>query len=203
MQLQTSLSSSVTVGSAPGGAEIFVDKDFVGNTPSTINISPGRHVITVKKSGFQDWARNMNFSGGAITLNAELTQGSNETTSASANGKNYSVTAVSPNSAENLRSSTQSQNSRVVVEIPPGWIGVNTRHVNDGALVTGVTPGGPAVQAGIQVGDIIHGLNGKIVRDESLEAEIAGLKPGTKIVISYMRSAWSHETLVTVKTRVQ
>jgi PEGA domain len=45
------------------GADIFVDDDFVGNTPSTIRVPLGRHVITVRKTGFQDWLRNVNFSG--------------------------------------------------------------------------------------------------------------------------------------------
>jgi S1-C subfamily serine protease len=53
-------------------------------------------------------------------------------------------------------------------------------------------------QAGLQVGDVIQRLNGVIVRGPGFDESIAKLKPGTKVVISYRRSAWAHETLVAV-----
>ena len=75
------VTSTVSVSSTLPGAEIFVDEDFVGNTPSTINVTAGKHIIAVKKSGFQDWVRIVNFPGGSITLNAELAGGPNEMSS--------------------------------------------------------------------------------------------------------------------------
>jgi hypothetical protein len=74
-------SSNVTVGSTPVGAEIYLDQNFVGNTPSTINVPSGKHSVCVRKPGYQDWVRDMNFSGGAITLTAELVAGSNRPSS--------------------------------------------------------------------------------------------------------------------------
>ena len=65
-------------------------------------------------------------------------------------------------------------------------------------MVTTVAAGGPAAQAGIQVGDVIQGLNRAAVKGQGFETQIAALKPGTKVVITYMRSAWVRETLVTV-----
>jgi hypothetical protein len=41
-----------------------------------VNVPAGKHAVSVKKSGYQDWVREMNFSGGAITLSAELVPGS-------------------------------------------------------------------------------------------------------------------------------
>jgi hypothetical protein len=73
--------SNVTVGSTPVGAEIYLDQNFVGNTPSTINVPSGKHSVCVRKPGYQDWVRDMNFSGGAITLSAELVAGSNRPSS--------------------------------------------------------------------------------------------------------------------------
>src|SRR6266851_8656232 len=58
---QATLLSSVTINSTPVGAEIYLDQDFVGNTPSSINVPPGKHSIAVKKAGFQDWVRDMSF----------------------------------------------------------------------------------------------------------------------------------------------
>jgi hypothetical protein len=68
---------NVAISSTPAGADIYVDQNFVGNTPSTINVPPGKHSISVRKTGFQDWAHEMNFSGGTITLSASLVPGSN------------------------------------------------------------------------------------------------------------------------------
>jgi S1-C subfamily serine protease len=53
-------------------------------------------------------------------------------------------------------------------------------------------------KAGIKVGDEIQALNGKVVKDEDFEAEISSFKPGTGMLISYMRSAWAREALVIV-----
>jgi hypothetical protein len=194
--------SVLTVNSAPAGAEIYLDGDFAGNAPSTINAPPGKHVVTVRKAGFQDWVRSVNFTGGAITLAAELAPGSGvplpaNPASPGSSRKTYKVTGVP--AEEHRRVSSQSQNSTaVIVETPPGWIGVLTKPTDDGALVASVFPHGPAAQAGLQVGDVIQRLNGVIVKGPGFDESIAKLKPGTKIVISYMRSAWAHETLVAV-----
>ena len=68
--------SNLAISSTPVGADIYLDQNFVGNTPSTVNVPSGKHSVSVRKPGFQDWVRDMNFSGGAITLNAELVPGS-------------------------------------------------------------------------------------------------------------------------------
>ena len=43
-----------------------------GNTPSTLNVAPGTHEITVKKAGFADWTRKLNVTGGRVNLDATL-----------------------------------------------------------------------------------------------------------------------------------
>jgi hypothetical protein len=68
--------SNLAISSTPVGADIYLDQNFVGNTPSTVSVPSGKHSVSVRKPGFQDWVREMNFSGGAITLNAELVSGS-------------------------------------------------------------------------------------------------------------------------------
>ena len=74
--IPTSATSNLAVNSAPVGADIYLDQNFVGNTPSTLNVPSGKHSVSVRKAGFQDWVREMNFSGGTINLNAELVPGS-------------------------------------------------------------------------------------------------------------------------------
>ena len=48
------------------------------------------------------------------------------------------------------------------------------------------------------MGDIVQVLDGRIVKDRDLDALIGSYKPGTKVLISYMRDASSHEAIVTV-----
>ncbi len=62
----------VTVASTPEGADIEIDGSFVGNTPSSIDVTPGEHQVSIKKSGYRDWTRKLKVSGGDIKLNAEL-----------------------------------------------------------------------------------------------------------------------------------
>ena len=62
----------VSIVSTPSAADIEVDGDFVGNTPSTVQLAPGEHVITVKKSGFKDWQKKIKTTAGEINLSPEL-----------------------------------------------------------------------------------------------------------------------------------
>lgn len=64
--------TSIAVDSTPAGADIEIDGNFVGSTPSTVNVPSGVHEVVVKKKGFADWKRKMNVTGGVLRLNAEL-----------------------------------------------------------------------------------------------------------------------------------
>jgi hypothetical protein len=64
--------ATLTVEASVAGADILVDGNFVGSTPSTISMTPGQHTITVQKKGYADWSRSMNVAGNAVHLSAEL-----------------------------------------------------------------------------------------------------------------------------------
>lgn len=64
--------ANLTVDSNIGGADIEIDGNFVGNTPSTVSVVAGQHTITVGKKGYADWSRSMNVSGSAVHLSADL-----------------------------------------------------------------------------------------------------------------------------------
>lgn len=64
--------ASLVVESTAPGADIEVDGVFVGNTPSTISVSPGQHTLVVKKRGFTDWTRAMKVSGSGAKVVADL-----------------------------------------------------------------------------------------------------------------------------------
>jgi hypothetical protein len=64
--------ASLMIDSTPPGADIEIDGEFVGNTPSTLNMAQGNHQITLKKQGFADWTKALNVIGGIIHLSADL-----------------------------------------------------------------------------------------------------------------------------------
>ena len=65
--------SAVVIKSTPDGAEITIDGKFVGTTPSTVQLTPGEHTISIDKSGFKQWQRTITLTaGGAINLEATL-----------------------------------------------------------------------------------------------------------------------------------
>jgi diacylglycerol kinase family enzyme len=61
----------LSVNSNPDGAEIEIDGEFRGDTPSTLEIAPGEHAIKVRKTGYKAWEKKLKLAG-AITLNADL-----------------------------------------------------------------------------------------------------------------------------------
>jgi len=71
--------AKLSVLSAPAGADIEVDGNFVGNTPSSIQVTEGDHTIAVKKAGFKDWQRKMKISAGSdVHLSADLEKVANQ-----------------------------------------------------------------------------------------------------------------------------
>lgn len=71
-QAAESNTTKLSIASTPAGADIEVDGGFVGNTPSTIDVTPGDHTINVSKSGYKSWERKLKASGGNVNLNTEL-----------------------------------------------------------------------------------------------------------------------------------
>jgi hypothetical protein len=70
-----SVASQISVSSTPANADILLDGNFVGNTPSEIDVTPGDHTLTISKSGFKSWERKLKASGGTINIKAELEAG--------------------------------------------------------------------------------------------------------------------------------
>ncbi|MFZ0883533.1 MAG: trypsin-like peptidase domain-containing protein [Candidatus Acidiferrales bacterium] len=66
---------NLQINSDPSGSEIYIDGNFVGQTPSTIPVSAGRHKILLKSSGRKSWERDMEvLNGGELTLHPVLEQ---------------------------------------------------------------------------------------------------------------------------------
>jgi len=62
----------ISVSSTPPGADIEINGAFVGNTPSILEVDPGKNEIKISKSGFTPWTRTLMVKGGTISVSAEL-----------------------------------------------------------------------------------------------------------------------------------
>lgn len=83
--------STITFKSSPEGADITVDGKFVGSTPSTVQLTPGDHEVTIQKREsvvsriadgeetapiYKIWKRTLTVNpGGVITVDATLEMG--------------------------------------------------------------------------------------------------------------------------------
>ncbi|HZP23204.1 MAG TPA: PEGA domain-containing protein [Terriglobales bacterium] len=60
------------ITSHPAAAEIAVDGNVVGSTPSEIQLTPGQHTIRISKAGCRTWERTVTLSSGKSAMNADL-----------------------------------------------------------------------------------------------------------------------------------
>jgi hypothetical protein len=65
---------SIDVSSSPSGASIYVDAEYQGTTPDTVEgLDIGSHKLLLKKSGYDDWAKVVKVtSGNTISVDADL-----------------------------------------------------------------------------------------------------------------------------------
>jgi Do/DeqQ family serine protease len=71
-----------------------------------------------------------------------------------------------------------------------------------GAVVSGVTPGGPGAKAGLKSGDVIVGVNGKPVdSSDELTMEITSHAPGSQVTLDVVRNNQPTKITVTLGTR--
>jgi len=63
---------AISISSSPTGAEIEFDGSFVGNTPETLKVLPGAHLVVLRKHGFKSWERKLRVAGEVVNLTADL-----------------------------------------------------------------------------------------------------------------------------------
>jgi hypothetical protein len=72
-EMSGSGATKVAVQSDPAGAEIYLDEQFVGSTPSILAVAPGKHAFRLHAAGRADWSRQLNvLAGSDLTLAATL-----------------------------------------------------------------------------------------------------------------------------------
>lgn len=65
---------SVKITSSPPGAEVYMDNEYHGTTPATINAVPaGNHTVEIRKTGYKTWSQNVAVtSGSTVSLSPSL-----------------------------------------------------------------------------------------------------------------------------------
>jgi PEGA domain-containing protein len=64
--------AQVRISSTPADADVEIDGNFVGNTPSTVSVAAGQHQLIVKKAGYKPWEKQISVSSGEVRVNAVL-----------------------------------------------------------------------------------------------------------------------------------
>ncbi len=65
--------ATLEISSVPDGAEIEIDGSFVGTTPRTKKLKPGKYTIKLTKAGFKDWVRKIEVAAGEqVPVKVEL-----------------------------------------------------------------------------------------------------------------------------------
>jgi serine protease Do len=183
----------------------------VGQTVTMGIVSAKGRATGLGNGSYEDFLQtdapiNQGNSGGALVNTAGELIGINSQIMSPSGGNIGIGFAVPSNMAKNVMDQLVT-NGRV----HRGLLGVNVQGVTgdlaaglgldkaEGALVSGVTPGGAADKAGIKRGDVILGYQGRAVVDtNTFRNEIAATRPGTTITLKVMREGKTSEVKATL-----
>lgn len=178
---------SVTAGIVSAKGRALPDENFVPFIQTDVAINPGN-------SG----GPLFNLRGEVVGMNSQI-----YSQTGGFMGLSFAIPIdVAMKVQEQLRASGRVQRGR---------IGVGIQQVTDalaesfglaraeGALVSSVEPEGPAARAGIEVGDVILGVDGRtITGSQELPRVVAELRPGRSYVLQISRSGVRRDVTVTV-----
>ncbi len=190
--------ATAEISSEPSGADIEIDGNFVGSTPSAIGVARGKHDLRISKNGYKIWARDFKSSTGDIKIAAVL-----EPTSVDV----YGTTRMPAEVAENptVRDPERPVNSTgdIAEEARIGvWCSGNQTIRHDGIEVSGVQPKGPADEVGIQPGDTILAVDGRFLYTiEELRTELSRHQDGSQVAIRYRHGRITSENSLNLRTR--
>ena len=105
---------SISIPSIPSGADIYLDNDFKGKTPLTINtIANGNHAVIIKLDSYWDWVQNIAVLGNSASVSAPLIAIPPAPTAAPA----PSTTTIVPNTTGTNTTVTTTRNATVATTI--------------------------------------------------------------------------------------
>jgi len=128
---QPAINAEIEVASTPARAEIQLDGNFVGNTPSTIGVAAGYHTIAINKNGYKLWERKIRVNGGKVSVVAEL-----ETEEDASKKKTETAVASTPPASSSPSHDTSASPSETLVTVyfasEPGGAAINVDNASVG-----------------------------------------------------------------------
>ena len=174
------------ISSDPLGADIEIDGNFVGSTPSSVGIVAGEHTVRLSKSGYRRWERTLKSSTGKIKIAARL--------------EPIPIDAASshpPSEVAAIRDPDPPANSSegVAMEARIGiWLTGNPTTRHDGIEISGVQPEGPAASIGIQAGDLILAIDGHYLYSiADLRSDLLRHERGARLAIRYRHGRLTYD----------
>jgi hypothetical protein len=220
------VSATLEISSTPPDADIELDGSFAGNTPSSVGVEAGEHIIKISKSGFNPWERKIKSSTGTARVSANLDPIRVATSAAPASSaviqqRDGAVKSAALVSSEPSPSSTASSpNPQIDAPCPKvdevhstmaaakktvteTFLGVSSDEkkgeARDGVRIDAITLGGPADNAGVKLGDYILSIdNHYLFTIEELESETRSHKLGTRVAVRYRRYSTIDEASVII-----
>jgi len=130
----------IGVSSEPAGANVYLDNTLWGISPMTIKaVSNGRHTVTLRLEGYEDFARDVTVAGDAPQVNAVLVAGTAVTGTPQGTGP---ATTTVPGTPATIQA-TPATGSLSVTTSPPGalvYIDGQMKGVSP-ATIPGLSPG--------------------------------------------------------------
>jgi hypothetical protein len=217
------------ISSDPFGADIEIDGNFVGSTPSSVGIVAGDHTLRISRNGYKRWERPFKSSTGNIKVAAvlepipgdsagtahvaaEIRQDANPSP-----GNQYSPsasgTAVSRDdrSAPIATATSTTRDPNPPANLAAGlaeealigvWFTGNPTVRHDGVEVSGVQPKGPADNIDIKPGDVILAIDGHFLFTiDELRTELLRHEPGARLTIRYRHNRLTSENYLTLGSK--
>lgn len=209
--------TTLEISSAPSGADIELDGNFVGNTPSSVGVAAGTHTLRVSKAGYGRWERQLTTYSGSVKVMAGLNAISDQAVPEHAVPTSAALVPDSTRPAEDQQGNGSTAGrvasiagapvgQAIPVSSPPGvaeesdlgvWFTGNPTIRHDGVEVAGVQPGGPADSIEVRRGDRILALDGHFLYTiDQLRSELLRHDPGTRLPIRYQRNNLIYENYV-------
>jgi hypothetical protein len=217
------------ISSDPLGAEIEIDGNFVGSTPSSLGIAAGEHTLRVSKQGYKRWERTLKTSTGNIKVAAILellpidsagtalaaTEIRHDASPSSEDKPSPSVSSTAGSTGESRPAvvaatstipdpSPHTDSSRSLPEeaLIGVWFTGNPTTRHDGVEISGVQPKGPADGIDIKPGDVLLAIDDHyLFTIDQVRAELQRHEAGTRLKIRYRHYQLISENYLTLGAR--